>query len=215
MPGNFRLPKDENECAIWKAAIATDKGSVSINGVNASLKHKLKQHFFVAENELKCLKTQKKVLLENQIAGVLKQNHDNSGHPSRDPTTAKIREIYASVPTKAVITHIQNCTVCKQRKVLPKAPVGKPIKSHGIWSRVGIDLIDMSSISDGEFRWIYHAKDHLSKMSWAVPLKNKTCKEVTTATRLMLYQFGQCKYLQHDCGGEFTGTVLLVTYLKV
>ncbi len=123
----------------------------------------------------------------------------------RDLTIARIQSIYASIPKSVVVQHIADCTICKQKRTLPKAPVGKVIKSYGIWSRIGIDLVDMSSLPDRDFKWIYHGKDHLSKFEFAVPLKTKTCFEVTQATRIMLYQYGACKYLQHDRGGEFTG----------
>jgi hypothetical protein len=59
-----------------------------------------------------------------------------------------------------------------------KAPVGKTISAKDIWERVGIDLIDMSSQSDGEWKWIHHAKDHVFKYSYAVLLKSKTCVDV-------------------------------------
>ncbi len=84
MPMHFRLPKDEAECASWKAAVASEKGvNTSAQGVPIKLKNKLKQHFSVGENELKCLKTGRKVLIASKVPDVLHQYHNETGHPSR------------------------------------------------------------------------------------------------------------------------------------
>jgi hypothetical protein len=101
-----------------------------------------------------------------------------------------------------------DCQICRHKATAKKAPVGKPISAKGIWQRVGIDLIDMSSRPDGDYKWIYHAKDHVSKYSYAIPLKTKTCAEVASATKLMFLLFGAPKILQHDRGGEFCGKVM-------
>jgi hypothetical protein len=83
-----------------------------------------------------------------------------------------------------------------------KAPIGEPLSAKGIWQRVGIDLIDMTSRPDGDFKWIYHAKDNVSKYSYAVSLKSKTCAEVAEATKLMFLLIGTPKILQHECSSK-------------
>jgi hypothetical protein len=79
------------------------------------------------------------------------------------------------------------------------------MRSSAIWGGVGMDLIDLSSHADGDFKWIFHAKDHASKFSYAVPLKRKLCEEVTAAVRTMFYLYGVPQILQHDRGMEFCG----------
>ncbi len=97
----------------------------------------------------------------------------------------------------------------RAKRSIPKAPVGKPIKSNGVWCRIGMDLIDMSGgAQENEPKWIFHAKDHMSKMTYAAALFHKSAKEVAKAVRGMFYVYGPCRLLQHDRGREFVNQEL-------
>ena len=71
-----------------------------------------------------------------------------------------------------------------------------------------IDLIDMSSIPDGDNRWIGHYKDHFSKYSilWA---QNKKCAKETVENieRFVFAYLGVPRILQSDNGREFNNEV--------
>lgn len=87
--------------------------------------------------------------------------------------------------------------------------VGKPIRSSQVWGRVEIDLIDLSSLPDGDFNYIFHAKDHFTKFAFAAPLKRKSMDEVAATIRSMFHVYGPPQILQHDNGREFVGMILL------
>jgi hypothetical protein len=67
----------------------------------------------------------------------------------------------------------------------------------------------MSSLPDGEYKWIFHAKDHFSKITYAVPLQRKSMEETSQAIRTMFHLFGPSQILQHDNGGEFVGKIIV------
>ena len=49
--------------------------------------------------------------------------------------------------------------------------------------RVQIDLMDMRSSQDGEYKWIMQIKDQFSRYIWLRPLKNKTSAEVAAVLK--------------------------------
>jgi hypothetical protein len=63
----------------------------------------------------------------------------------------EVAKVSQSLISKAML----DCEICRHKATAKKAPVGKPISAKGIWQCVGIDLIDMSSRPDGQFKWIY------------------------------------------------------------
>ena len=84
---------------------------------------------------------------------------------------------------------IETCYICSTRKPLKKPTAGKPIISLGFLTRIKVDLIDMTSHPENDFKYIMHAIDHFSKFSWAYPLTQKTTENV--ANKLMLI-FSPC-----------------------
>ncbi len=75
---------------------------------------------------------------------------------------------------------MDDCTTYRHKSTIEKCPVGKAIKAKGIWQRVGMELIDMTSKADGKFKWIFHVKCHVSKFSYAALLERKTATLVVS-----------------------------------
>ena len=74
----------------------------------------------------------------------------------------------------------------------------------------------MRSIPDGEFQWILHEKDHLTKFSWAYPLKSKEAQPVAEKLLQQFYSFGPPQILQSDNGKEFVARVIkVINFLKI
>ncbi len=53
-----------------------------------------------------------------------------------------------------MITAIQRCQTCASKQSLHQPVSGKTIVVNGVMERVQIDLFDMSSIPDGELRYV-------------------------------------------------------------
>jgi hypothetical protein len=73
---------------------------------------------------------------------------------------------------------LRRCKHCNLQAPQANSGYIKPIVSHGPLDRLVIDLMDFSTISDGEYKWILQMKDHFTKMVWLRPLKNKTALSV-------------------------------------
>jgi transposase InsO family protein len=118
--------------------------------------------------------------------------------------------MYSVVPQMAVIIFIRLCPICSKRVCLKPLPCGKPIISRGLMERVQIDLIDMRSRPDGDYKWIAHAKDHFSKFSWATALHVKEAKEVALFLLEIFRLFGPPLILQSDNGKEFVAKIIQI-----
>ena len=81
---------------------------------------------------------------------------------------------------------------------------------HSVFERIQIDLIDMSTTPDGEYKWILHIVDHFSKFSSSFALKSKHAVEVAEKLALWIGLFGPPHILQCDNGTEFKDAVLLL-----
>jgi hypothetical protein len=205
--------KTYEERDLWIKACAAKQGE-NVEGLSKSQKQRIRKRFYVLDGNLidKSVRDEKGIerpaFVDCDFQRLWKKHHDDKNHPGRDVTVANIETEIAQISQTMVKNALLDCHICRHKSTVKKAPVGKPISAKGIWQRVGIDLIDMSSRPDGHFKWIYHAKDHVSKYSYAVPLKSKTCAEVAEATKLMFLLLGAPKILQHDRGGEFCGKVM-------
>ena len=75
--------------------------------------------------------------------------------------------------------------------------------------RVQIDLIDMRHSPDGEFNWIGHFTDHMTKFHILFPCKNKSAPEVAKLIeeRVLAY-LGPPHIFHSDNGREFVNNLL-------
>jgi transposase InsO family protein len=68
-----------------------------------------------------------------------------------------------------------------------------------------MDLIDLRSIADGDFKYLLNYIDHCTKYLVCIPLKSKTARVVAQALVQIFTIIGPPKILQTDNGGEFVG----------
>ncbi|CAG8846911.1 27192_t:CDS:1, partial [Racocetra persica] len=71
-----------------------------------------------------------------------------------------------------------------------------------------IDLIDMRTRRDGEFKWIAYARDHFSCFSWGCILTDKCAAKVAVFLFDIFTVFGLPIFLQSDNGHEFTADII-------
>ena len=75
-------------------------------------------------------------------------------------------------------------------------------------SRVQLDLIDMQSQADGEFKWILVYQDHLIKFVQLRATKSKRVAEVAYHLLDIFRIFGVPAILQSDNGCEFANSII-------
>ncbi|GFU51131.1 SCAN domain-containing protein 3 [Trichonephila clavipes] len=75
-------------------------------------------------------------------------------------------------------------------------------------SRCQVDLIDLQSNRDGEYKFIMMYQDHLTKFVQLRPLKTKSGEEVAYHVLSIFLKFGAPALLQLDNGREFSNQVI-------
>ncbi|XP_025267611.1 KRAB-A domain-containing protein 2-like [Camponotus floridanus] len=94
---------------------------------------------------------------------------------------------------------------CQLKKKIPKhGLVVQLILSDYMNSRCQVDLIDMQSEPDKDYRFIMNYQDHLTKFTILRPLKTKTAEEVAYQLIDIFCLFGAPCILQSDNGREFS-----------
>ena len=83
------------------------------------------------------------------------------------------------------------CSLSKKKEKEPRAGLTfKPIISTCFNSRGQVDLMDFQSNADGEYKWVLHYQDHLTKYSFLRALKSKCAAEVAHHLFNIFIDFG-------------------------
>uniref|UniRef100_A0A673CDC6 Gypsy retrotransposon integrase-like protein 1 n=1 Tax=Sphaeramia orbicularis TaxID=375764 RepID=A0A673CDC6_9TELE len=204
----FLLSEDQYQKII--AALTLEKGQKCADG--AKFKHWSHSNFETQiignKTVLFCKKTANPVITKDDLYTTIHQCHERIGHCGRHKTWDDVKKNYAFIPRVAVEIYLQTCLTCNTRQPVKQPKSAKPIFSLGFLTRVQVDLIDMTSRPDGDFKWILHARDHYSKFSWAFPLTSKRAAEVAEKLVMLFSMFGPPRILQSDNGREFVAAII-------
>ena len=145
----------------------------------------------------------------NEIFDVVHEIHLSNGHGARDIMHHEAKKRYANVTREILQMYCELCEECQLKKnKVRKSLVIKPIVSTALNSRCQVDLIDMQSQKDGEFRHILNYQDHLTKFVILKPLVTKQTIEVAKHLIEIFCLFGCPLILQSDNGREFASAVV-------
>lgn len=95
-----------------------------------------------------------------------------------------------------------------KKKTKKRGLVVRPILFTQRNSRCQVDLIDMQSEKDGNYRFIMNYQDHLTKFTMLRALKTKTAEEVAYHMVDIFCIFDAPNILQSDNGREFWNQVI-------
>ena len=123
--------------------------------------------------------TNKPFVKLEEIFDIVHEIHLKKGHTGRDAMVKHLAGEYANITRSQVEIYLKVCEFFflknnKQRKGL----VTNPLLFKEYNSRCQVDLIDMQSQPDGEYRFILNYQDHLTKFVRLVPLKHKSASDV-------------------------------------
>ena len=92
-----------------------------------------------------------------------------------------LKQMYANITTDAIELFKSYCVVCQEKRKCPKTTgvVVKPILSSEFNSCGQIDLVDMQSSPQGQFKSMMVYQCHLTKFVILRPLSSKRSAEVT------------------------------------
>ena len=92
---------------------------------------------------------------KSELFNIIHELHLLKGHGARDVMFHEAKERYANVTREVLQLYVDACEECQlKRKKVRKSLVVKPIISKAMNSRAQVDLIDMQSQPDGDFKWI-------------------------------------------------------------
>ena len=136
--------------------------------------------------------------------GLIHTVHIEKGHPGRDIMQRHMTQHYANVTTDFTTIYRNLCLTCGLKKVKSRrGVVVKPILTPNAMSRGQVDLIDMQSQPDGEFKFVLVYQDHFTKYVILRPLKQKTARAVAECLIEIFSILGPPTILQSDNGREF------------
>ncbi|XP_072398311.1 KRAB-A domain-containing protein 2-like [Diabrotica undecimpunctata] len=107
------------------------------------------------------------------------------------------------------LVYLNLCVPCQKKISIPKKGlIVKPILSSAFNSRCQVNLIDMQSQADGDYKFIMVYQDHLSKFVQLRALKTKRAEEVAYHLLEVFTIFGVPHILHSDNGREFANKII-------
>lgn len=146
----------------------------------------------------------------DELFNIIKESHQSTGHGGRQVTLRLINEKYSNITQEIVTLFIDGCENCQLKKnKVRKGIVVKPIVSNNLNSRCQVDLIDLQTRPDQDYKFIFVYQDHLTKYVRLRPMKTKTAKETANNLLEVFTDLGSPCVLQSDNGREFANQVSL------
>ncbi|XP_063600553.1 uncharacterized protein LOC134776736 [Penaeus indicus] len=141
---------------------------------------------------------------------IIKRAHIATGHGGRDKMKCSLGAKYANITKEALELFKSYCTTCQEKRKQSKTAgvVVKPLVSNELNSRGQVDLVDMQSLPQAQFRWVMVYQCHLTKFVILRALASKRAAEVAFQLLDIFLLFGPPAILQSDSGSEFTAQVI-------
>lgn len=117
----------------------------------------------------------------------------------------QVKMSYSNIPRDIQKLFTDTCPLCVCNNTTTKKPVAglKSIIAYEFGQRGQMDLIDLQSIADGEFKYLLNYIDHCTKYLFSIPLTSKRADAVAQALVSIFTIIGPPQILQTDNGGEF------------
>lgn len=144
-----------------------------------------------------------------ELFNILSETHIRTGHGGRTRMLKELQVKYKNITYEVVMLYLNLCKQCQMKHSAPKKGiVVKPLVSSELNSRCQVDLIDLQSHSDGDYKFIMVYQDHLTKFVQLRPLKTKRAEEVAYHLLQIFLIFGAPAILHSDNGREFSNQVI-------
>lgn len=140
---------------------------------------------------------------------IIHETHISIGHGGRTRMVKELKNKYKNITLELITIYLNLCKPCQKKMSIPKKGlVVRPIKSSEFNSRCQVDLIDMQSQADGQYKFIMVYQDHLTKFVQLRALKSKRAEEVAYYLLDIFTIFGAPCILHSDHGREFANSVI-------
>ncbi|XP_045841509.1 KRAB-A domain-containing protein 2 isoform X2 [Meles meles] len=146
---------------------------------------------------------------KEELFDILHHTHLNIGHGGRTRMLKELQGKYGNVTKEVIVLYLTLCKQCYQKNPAPKRGLApKPMPSKDTDSRCQVEVLDMQSDADGEFKFILYYQDHLTKFIILRPLKAKRAHEVVSVLLDIFTILGTPRVLDSGSGVEFTNQVV-------
>uniref|UniRef100_A0A8C0K3S7 KRAB-A domain containing 2 n=1 Tax=Canis lupus dingo TaxID=286419 RepID=A0A8C0K3S7_CANLU len=146
---------------------------------------------------------------KEELFDILHDTHLSIGHGGRTRMLKELQGKYGNVTKEVIVLYLTLCKQCHQKNPAPKRGLApKPMTFKDIDSRCQIEVLDMQSNADGEFKFILYYQDHLTKFIILRPLKAKQAHEVVSVLLDIFTILGTPRMLESGSGVEFTNQVV-------
>lgn len=101
---------------------------------------------------------------KEELFDILHNTYLNIGHGGWTRMLKELQGKYENITKEVIVLYLTLCKQCHQKNPEPKrglAPKPMPIKD--IDFRCQVEILDMQSNADGEFKFILFCQDHLTK----------------------------------------------------
>lgn len=140
---------------------------------------------------------------------IIHETHISIGHGGLTRMVKELKNKYKNITLELITIYLNLCQPCQKKMNIPKKGlVVRPIKSTEFNSRCQVDLIDMQSQADGQYKFIMVYQDHLTKFVQLRALKTKRAEEVGYHLLNIFTIFGAPCILHSDNGREFVNNVI-------
>jgi hypothetical protein len=140
--------------------------------------------WLVPRAEANSLEGLKRYVHTGELFEVLLSEHQAIGHAKHETLHKAICKKYVNITRKVGDIFCQCCPGCIRAQPRPPGREGhKPILTHGFGARGQVDLIDMQSCPDGEYKWLLVYVDHGIKWCDVRALKSKKVSVPTKCPR--------------------------------
>lgn len=141
---------------------------------------------------------------------IIHETHISIGHGGRNRMMKELKPKYKNITKEFVALYLSLCEPCQKKLSVPKKElVVKPIKSSEFNFRCQVDLIDMQTQADNDFKFIMIYQDYLTKFVILRSLKTKRAQEVAYHLLDIFTIFGAPCILHSDNGREFVNKVII------
>lgn len=130
--------------------------------------------------------------------------HVAGGHCKARTFDLRVKDKYSRIPRWVCEILCDTCSICVARSTRKATTPGhQPILTKGFGSRGQIDLIDLQSCPDGDYKFLLNYQDHGLKFYDNRPLQSKRAAAVAFALLDIFTLIGPPCILQSDNGKEF------------
>lgn len=144
-----------------------------------------------------------------ELFPIIHETHLSIGHGGRNRMLKELQKKYKNITTEEVMIYLNLCEICQKKSKVPKKGlVVRPMVFQEMNSRCQVDLIDMQSQPDNDFKFIFVYQDHLTKFVQLRALKSKRAEEVAYHLIDIFTIFGAPSVLQSDNGREFSNRII-------